>query len=95
MVERLSNMPGIDKIERIQRYPLSTPESIIAEVIAHNAANITDHSFRVNVKRKGNHDFKSYELEQLLAGHLLQAVPSASVDLPNSEVTVDVHIIQD
>ncbi|MEL0035798.1 MAG: hypothetical protein VW882_05280, partial [Gammaproteobacteria bacterium] len=34
MVERLSNMPGIDKIERIQRYPYSSTESIIAEVIA-------------------------------------------------------------
>lgn len=95
MVERLSNMPGIDKIELIQRYPFSSPESIIPEVIAHNAAKITNHSFRVNVKRKGNHDFKSYELEQLLGGHLLHAVSSASVDLHNPDVTVDVHINQD
>ena len=94
MIERLSNMPGIDKIERIQRYRFDGPESIIQEVIEHNADKIAGKSFRVNVKRKGTHNFKSYELEQLLGGHLLQAVASSRVDLHTPEVTVDVHINQ-
>ena len=95
MVERLSNMPGIDKIERIQRYPFSGPESIVSEVIEHNVDKISGKSFRVNVKRKGTHDFKSFELEQFLGGNLLQSVPSSRVDLHNPDVTVDVHINQD
>ena len=95
MVERLSHMPGIDKIERIQRYPFTSPDSIVQQVIEHNAGKICGKSFRVNVKRKGNHNFKSFELEQLLGGHLLHAVPSSHVDLHSPDVTVDVHINQD
>ena len=95
LLQRLSHMPGIDKIECIERFPFESKEQLAALVVPRHKNQITGKSFRVNVKRKGRHEFKSFEMEQYLGGQLLQAEPTSRVDLHHPEEAVNLQINQD
>lgn len=91
-LSRLAHTPGIDRIEYIERFAFEQLDDLIPAVITHYADDLKDKSFRVRVKRRGKHSFKSYEAEQFFGGHLLDAQPACQVDLHNPEIVVSISI---
>jgi len=91
-IERLSNMPGIDKIQFIRRTEFSELADLETMVAEHYSGLIKGKSFCVRVKRKGQHTFKSFQAEQFLGGCLLRAQPDTHVDLHNPDITVSLSI---
>lgn len=91
-IHRLTRAPGIDRIEFIERHSFETLDELAPVVVEKHAEQIKDKTFRVTVKRKGQHTFKSFEAEQFLGGKLLQAQPDTSVDLHTPDEVVKISI---
>ncbi|MCP3673229.1 MAG: tRNA 4-thiouridine(8) synthase ThiI [Gammaproteobacteria bacterium] len=92
IIGRLSNTPGIDKIEEVSRHSFETLDDLGELVVQYSADLIQGRTFVVRTKRSGNHPFKSFQAEQFLGGCLLRAVDDTSVDLHNPDITVRLSI---
>ena len=46
----------------------------------------------MRVKRKGNHEFNSQQLERYVGGYLLERVPDTSVNLSNPDLDIALQI---
>ncbi|AMD01031.1 tRNA uracil 4-sulfurtransferase ThiI [Halomonas chromatireducens] len=90
--DALTCIPGIHEVQRVDELPLLSFDATAQHLLAAWQASLVDRSFRVTVKRRGRHDFTSEEMERHLGQALLDAVPSARVNLgrPDVEVRVDV-----
>jgi len=92
IIERLTCIPGIDKIEQVSRHTFQELEDLGALVVKFNEKKIEGKTFCVRAKRSGHHPFKSFQAEQFIGGCLLRAVEQTSVDLHTPDVTVRLAI---
>ena len=92
IIERLTCIPGIDKIEVVSRHDFEALEDLGELVVKFNADLIKGKTFVVRAKRSGYHPFKSFQAEQFLGGCLLRAVDDTSVDLHTPDITVRLTI---
>ncbi|RDB42047.1 tRNA 4-thiouridine(8) synthase ThiI [Halomonas sp. DQ26W] len=88
----LACIPGIHEVQSVDELPLLSFDDTARHLLAAWQESLAGHSFRVTVKRRGHHAFTSEEMERHLGQALLDAVPSARVNLgrPDIEVRVDV-----
>lgn len=88
----MTRIPGIAKILTVKEHNFETIDDIfqIAKVIY--ADNIKDKSFCVRVKRTGDHDFKSTDVERYVGGGLMQHCEAERVELRNPDYTVRMEI---
>src|SRR5690554_6751322 len=96
--ELLQRVPGISWFSRSYEMPLPEGEPtdfepIMAQVLSCWQHSIPGRSFAVRVKRKGQHPFRSLDLERYLGGGILKHCAGSRVDLrrPDVEVRVEVH----
>lgn len=93
--EALIRIPGIDNFTEALEFPLGDFDTIAAQTQAAVGAELTGKSFCVRVKRSGNHDFRSVDLERYVGGALLQAAPDSRVDLHKPERLVTLEVRHD
>ncbi len=88
----LTRIPGIARILTVKEHNFVTFDDIynIAKDVYADA--IKGKTFCVRVKRSGQHDFKSTDVEQYVGGGLMQNCEAKSVDLKNPEYTVRMEI---
>jgi thiamine biosynthesis protein ThiI len=95
LVETLKCIPGIAQFLEVQQLPFTDLHDIFEKTLAIHAKTIENKSFCVRVKRTGNHNFSSLNIEQYVGGGLNQAVESARVQLKDPDVTIRLEIKQD
>lgn len=91
----LARTPGIANFARVQAYPLGDLDDILAKTHRHWAELLAGKTFCVRVKRSGQHDFSSTDVERYVGGGLLHHSEAAGVDLHRPDVTVRLEIKAD
>lgn len=92
VAEVLVRTPGISSFSLVQSYSLGDLDDILAKTLYHWGDAIAGKTFCVRVKRGGQHEFTSVEVERYVGGGLLQHSRSAGVDLHNPDITVRLEI---
>ena len=90
---RLRGVAGIHEIQIVETHDWSSFEDTAARLVPLWRETLANRRFRVSVKRRGQHDFRSETLERFLGAALLEAVPTARVDLkqPEHDVRLELH----
>ncbi|WP_287124652.1 tRNA uracil 4-sulfurtransferase ThiI [Chromohalobacter sp.] len=88
----LSRTSGIHETLVIEAYTFTSFDDTAAHLAALWQEALAGQRFRVSVKRRGQHDFTSAELERYLGGALLAAAPQARVDLTQPDVDVTLEL---
>jgi len=90
--ERLACIPGIAHVVQVDEYSFTSVDDIYQQVLPVYRDQIAGKTFCVRVKRTGNHDFNSIEVERYVGGGLNQFTDAIGVRLKNPEVTVNLEI---
>ncbi len=91
---RVKDTPGVHAVEQVAARDLTTFSELSREVVSHWREPLKNRRFAVDVKRRGQHSFSSGELAAFLGSRLLEAEPSARVDLETPEEVVRVEVLQ-
>ncbi|MDC9720528.1 MAG: tRNA 4-thiouridine(8) synthase ThiI, partial [Gammaproteobacteria bacterium] len=92
IVMALGDTPGIAHIIEVQEYPLESFDQILGIVKQVWGERLAGKRFVVRVKRSGQHDFTSNDMERYMGGGLLQQTDALKVDLHTPEVTVNLEV---
>jgi len=92
IVDILSRTPGIAHSLRTCSYDFESMHDIYERAYEHWGDQLTGKTFCVRVKRTGQHDYTSTDVERYVGGGLNQHCNTAGVRLVNPEVTVNVEI---
>lgn len=92
VTEVLAHTPGIANFSLIQEYPIGDVDYIFQTVLPHWRDQLAGKTFCVRVKRHGNHDFSSVEVERHVGGSLLHNTQAKGVDLHHPDVVVHIEI---
>ncbi|MCH8552136.1 MAG: tRNA 4-thiouridine(8) synthase ThiI [Natronospirillum sp.] len=92
--EALARIPGLHEVLAVDEFSFHSFDQVAEQVLPIWAPRIAGRSFRVRVKRRGRHDFSSSDLERYLGGQLLQAEPTARVDLSAADETLTLELKQ-
>ncbi|NQY65823.1 MAG: tRNA 4-thiouridine(8) synthase ThiI [Alteromonadaceae bacterium] len=92
LIDTLKCIPGIPMFLEVQQTEFTDVHDIFEKTLAIHAKNIENKTFCVRVKRNGNHDFNSLQVEQYVGGGLNQSVESAKVKLKKPDITVRLEI---
>ena len=90
LLRLLGRIPGISNFSEVTSYPFISQEDVGQKTLEIWRDGLENKSFRVRVKRLGDHDFSSTDLERFVGGELNQAVASARVQLKNPDITLSV-----
>ncbi|GAB3111762.1 tRNA 4-thiouridine(8) synthase ThiI [Aestuariicella hydrocarbonica] len=95
VAEILSHTPGIAYFSKVQTFPLGDLEDIFQKTKAIWADALADKTFCVRVKRNGDHEFSSIEVERYVGGGLNQHTEAKGVKLKDPDITVRMEIKRD
>ena len=90
--DKLSRISGIDKILTVKEYEFETFDDIFQIAKETYAEKIKDKTFCVRVKRSGEHDFTSIDVERYVGGGLMQHCEAKKVQLKKPDYTVQMQI---
>ncbi|MGK0408961.1 MAG: thiamine biosynthesis protein ThiI [Shewanella psychromarinicola] len=93
--ERLACIPGIAHVVQVSEYSFDSIDHIYQQALPRYRDDIAGKTFCVRVKRSGNHDFNSIDVERYVGGGLNQHTEALGVKLKNPDVTVNLEINQD
>ncbi|SDL69114.1 [ThiS-adenylate] sulfurtransferase [Franzmannia pantelleriensis] len=88
----LTRIPGIHEVQVVEAHPFTDFATAAERLVPLWREALPGRRFRVSVKRRGQHDFSSEDLERYLGSALLDAVPSARVDLRHPEIDVGLEL---
>lgn len=91
----LTNTPGIHHVLEVDQHIFTDLHHIYDLVLPSAREQIADKTFCVRVKRRGQHEFSSIEIERYVGGGLNQAVASAKVQLIRPDVTIHLDVDHD
>jgi thiamine biosynthesis protein ThiI len=92
IVMALSDTSGIAHVIEVQDYPLQDFAQVLEIVKNLWSQHLIGKRFVVRVKRTGQHDFTSTEMERYLGFGLLQQTQALKVDLHKPEVTINIEV---
>jgi len=92
IIDVMSRVPGIQNFLEVQEYPLGDFDNAFQLAREAYAERLKGKTFKVRVKRTGQHDFTSVELERYIGGGLREHTEAAGVDVRTPEVWVDLEI---
>lgn len=95
ILDVLRQTPGIAHLLDVVEYPLGDMEDIAWKTGALWQQRLEGKSFVVRVKRSGDHEFRSNDVERFVGGHLLHGGATNGVDLHDPDVTVRLEIRRD
>jgi len=91
----LTQTPGIHHVLEVTQSAYTDLHDIYEQTSAAVKGQLENKTFCVRVKRRGQHDFTSLQVEQYVGGGLNQEVASAKVKLKKPEVTVNLEVDND
>lgn len=91
----LASLPGIEKFSEIVAFQFSDLDEICEKAGGFFAPRVDGKNIAVRVKRSGNHQFKSTDLERKLGGWLLANTGAKGVDLKTPEALIELEIRKD
>lgn len=91
-ISGLGRIPGIVQFLEVQETTFETLDDIYQKALPLVGPQIENKTFCVRVKRQGNHDFTSSDVERYVGGGLNQHVPGARVQLRKPDVTVKIEV---
>ena len=92
IIETLQHTPGIAHILEVSQFEFETLDDIYQIAAPLVAPSIEGKTFAVRVKRVGNHDFSSADIERYVGGGLNQNYPSNGVKLSKPDYTVRLEV---
>ncbi|WP_065188033.1 tRNA uracil 4-sulfurtransferase ThiI [Shewanella woodyi] len=90
--ERLACIPGIAHVLQVSESTFESVDDIYQQTLAVYKDELAGKTFCVRVKRVGNHDFRSIEVERYVGGGLNQFTEAAGVRLKNPDMTINLEI---
>jgi tRNA uracil 4-sulfurtransferase len=93
--ERLGCIPGIAHVVQVNEYTFDSVDHIYQQVLPLYREQLAGKTFCVRVKRTGQHDFKSIEVERYVGGGLNQHTDAVGVKLKNPDLTINLEIDHD
>ncbi|PAV01309.1 tRNA 4-thiouridine(8) synthase ThiI [Arsenophonus sp. ENCA] len=93
--DALTRIPSIHHILLVEEYQFRDLHHIFELAYATYAELLTNKTFCVRVKRRGQHDFTSIEVERYVGGGLNQHISSAKVKLNQPDITINLEIEKD
>lgn len=88
----LQQTPGVANFSLVRRYALGDLHDIYEKTLAHWGDALAGKTFCVRVKRTGEHEFNSGQVEQYVGGGLNQNTDAVGVKLKDPDVTVRLEI---
>ena len=95
LIDAMECIPGIGHILEVTEHEFTDVHNIYETVAPVVASAIEGKTFCVRVKRAGNHDFSSSDVERYVGGGLNQNYPSNGVKLTKPGHTVQLEIRND
>jgi thiamine biosynthesis protein ThiI len=95
LIDTMQCIPGIAHILQVSKHSFTDQHSIYETVAPLVASEIEGKTFCVRVKRAGNHDFTSSDIERYVGGGLNQNYPSLGVKLKKPDYTVTLEVNKD
>ncbi len=95
LVDELTRIPGIHHVLAVEDRPYDNIHHIFEQTLEIWREQIAGKTFCVRVKRRGQHDFTSQDVERYVGGGLNQHIASAQVNLSHPQVTVNLEIEND
>ncbi|MCL2913293.1 tRNA 4-thiouridine(8) synthase ThiI [Shewanella corallii] len=92
VAERLQCIPGIAHSLKVSEYTFETMDDIYQIALPVYRDQLKGKTFCVRVKRIGQHDFKSIEVERYVGGGLNQNTEAAGVKLKAPDMTINLEI---
>mgnify|MGYP003384835343 CR=1 FL=1 len=92
ILEVLNSTPGVGQYLFVDSFPLVSKEDVCEQALRLFKDRIEDKTFVVRVKRSGNHDFNSTELERQVGGFLLAKSGAKGVKLRQPDYTVKLEV---
>ena len=92
LIKYLWRIPWIESYLEVAEYELWDFDDICKKSLSLYSEKLKWKSFAVRVKRSGNHEFRSIDLEKYVWWALRQHVEWTSVKLKNPDVTVNIEI---
>jgi len=90
----LARTPGIANFSRVYCFELGDFDDIADKTRSVWGERLANKTFVLRVKRSGQHDFKSPDVERQVGGALLHSTEAAGVKLRNPDITVRLEIRQ-
>ncbi|NRD75076.1 tRNA 4-thiouridine(8) synthase ThiI [Shewanella sp. VB17] len=90
--ERLACIPGIAHVLQVSESQFESIDDIYQQTLAVYKEQLAGKTFCVRVKRVGNHDFQSIEVERYVGGGLNQFTEATGVKLKNPDITINLEI---
>ncbi|WP_075184898.1 tRNA uracil 4-sulfurtransferase ThiI [Teredinibacter haidensis] len=91
-VDMLARIPGIANYSLVRAHPFETLHDVYELALQAWTERLRGKTFCVRVKRTGQHDFTSIEMERYVGGGLNQNTQAAGVKLKDPDVTVSLEI---
>ncbi|HDI3020264.1 TPA: tRNA 4-thiouridine(8) synthase ThiI [Cronobacter turicensis] len=95
VLDALTRIPGIHHVLEVDDVPFTDMHDIFEKALANWREQLEGKTFCVRVKRRGQHEFSSIEVERYVGGGLNQHIESARVKLKQPDVTVNLEIEDD
>ncbi|KAA1171435.1 tRNA 4-thiouridine(8) synthase ThiI [Marinobacter salinexigens] len=92
VIDELTRIPGISSIQEIAVFPLVSVDDVAEKAIAAFADRLEGKTFAVRVKRQGQHEFRSLDMERSVGAALLMNSNAAGVNLKAPEVEVRIGV---
>lgn len=95
VAEILANTPGIAHFAQVRSFALGDLEDIYQKTHSVWAPALAGKTFCVRVKRSGDHEFTSIDIERYVGGGLNQHSDALGVRLKNPDITVMLEVRKD
>ena len=92
VAEVLAHTPGIAHFSQVKAHPLGDLDDIFQRTLSIHRETLAGKTFCVRVKRTGEHDFTSTEVERYVGGGLNQHTEALGVKLKEPDVTIRMEI---
>lgn len=94
LIEIIQNIPGIHSFLEVKCSTFTDMDDIYRQTKNLYDGKLNGKTFCVRVKRKGNHEFTSIDVEKYVGGGLNQNVESNGVKLSNPDLQINIEIDQ-
>lgn len=91
-VHALCRIPGIARILTVKEHSFESFDDILDVARKTYGEQIKDKTFCVRVKRSGQHEFRSIDVERYVGGGLLKQTEAKGVQLKNPDVEIKMEI---
>ncbi|MFQ3172363.1 MAG: thiamine biosynthesis protein ThiI [Oleispira sp.] len=92
MINILTHTPGITFSYEIEEHDFDTLDDAYQIIKTVNGPSLAGKTFCVRVKRKGDHEYTSNDVERYIGGGLLKETDAIGVKLKKPDITVQVEI---